>query len=113
LIWAVDVIIVDFPSTALTEAVLTDKPLLVYAGRDWARLVPEARAALVKRAWVSETPEEFEDHVRRFLAAGEFSPLQGPNEEFLHLVGVRGQPHPAAKQMAERITHMVLNGHEP
>lgn len=113
LIWAVDAIIIDFPSTALTEAALTDKPLLVYAGKDWARLLPRAKTALEQRAWVSETPEEFEAQVRQFLSAGKFAPVADPNGEFLRLIGVDGSATRSAERAAEVIAQIALTGRLP
>jgi len=113
LIWAVDAIIIDFPSTALTEAALTDKPLLVYAGKDWARLLPRAKAALEQRARVSETPEEFEAQVRQFLSAGKFAPVADPNGEFLRLIGVDGSVKPSAERAAKVIAQIALTGRLP
>lgn len=108
LIWAVDAIVIDWPSTALTEAVLTDKPLLVYAGRDWARLVPIAKSALQQRAWVSETPDAFETHVRAFLSADDFSPVTSQGEEFLELVGVRQRGPRSAERAAQAIEEAAI-----
>jgi hypothetical protein len=85
LMWVVDAIVVDFPSTAIAEAVLTDKPVLCYAGRDWARMLPDARRALAKRAWVSETPDEFEEQLRDFLRRGDFKPVSAADDEFVRL----------------------------
>jgi hypothetical protein len=59
----VDAVILDFPSTALAEVVMTDKPLVVHAGEQWCPLFPKAEALLRKRALVSSTPEDFEANV--------------------------------------------------
>jgi len=104
LMWAADGIILDFPSTALAEVVLTNKPLLVYADRDWMPLLPSAKLALQKRAWVSESPEEFEVQVRQFLGAGDFSPVTNPNHEFLRLYGT----HMLDGRSAERAAGVIL-----
>ena len=111
LMWAVDAIIVDFPSTAVTEAAVTDRPLVVYAGRDWARLVPEAKAALAERAWVSETPEEFETHVRRLLAAERWPAVrEAEADAFLRIIGVDATQPPAVERAADVICRVLKNG---
>lgn len=108
LMWAADAIVIDFPSTPLHEAALTDKPLLVYAGKEWARLWPKTKDALQQRALVSETPEEFEAQVRAFLTAGQFAPLTNVNQEFLRFVGLESRRQPAADRMADAIEDVVL-----
>jgi hypothetical protein len=103
-----DAIIIDFPSTALTEALMTDKPLLVYAGRDWARMFPRARNALMKRAWVSETPDEFEAQVRQFLTAGNFAPIANPDREFVRRYITYTDDGKSAQRTAQVIAEIVL-----
>ncbi len=103
LIWAVDAIIVDFPSTPLNEVLLTDKPVIAYADRYWARMLPQAKQALQKRALVSETPEEFEEQVACFLAAGNFAPIAHPDNEFLRLYGTHLDDGRSAQRAADII----------
>jgi hypothetical protein len=67
MIHVVDAVIIDFPSTALAEAAMTDRPLAVHAGEQWCPLFPRAKALLKKRALVSSTPEEFEANVNRLV----------------------------------------------
>jgi len=105
LVWAVDAIIIDYPSTPLVEAALTDKPIIVYAGRNWARMPSEAKQALEKRAWVSEAPDEFESQGRQFLTAGNFVPLASPDDEFLRLYAT----HLNDGRSAERAADVILN----
>jgi len=59
LMWAADAIVIDFPSTALLEAVLTRAPILVLADRAAVRLTTEGRDTLRRRATVAETQDEF------------------------------------------------------
>lgn len=113
LIWVVDAIMIDFPSTTWAEALLTDKPLLLHAGGDWGRLLPRAKAALQKRAWVSETPDEFEAQVRKFLSAGDFAPLANPDDEFLRLYVTHLNDGRSAERAAEVIARVVLEGELP
>ncbi len=82
LIWAVDAIVLDHVITAIGEALLTNKPMVVYFPQAES---PEsqAKALLRKRAAVAETPEEFIKQVRAFLQAGQYTELKNPNTEFL------------------------------
>lgn len=85
LVWAVDAIIVDHVVTALSEALLTRKRLVVYdpvlSGCELEP--PEARELLRKRATVAESPDEFVEVVRTFLTVSDFSEINEPNDEFI------------------------------
>ena len=89
LFWAVDAIIVDHAITAMAEALLTTKPLLVYdpSGMSSIPEPPEARALLRKRAIVSGTHQDFLRDIRKFLQEGNFSDLASPNQECLAYYG--------------------------
>lgn len=104
---AVDAIVVDFPSTAIAEVLLTDKPVLCFAGREWARMFPDARQALAKRAQVSETAAEFESQLREFLRRGCYAPLLHPDDEFLRLHATHLNDGHSAERAAEVITQIV------
>ena len=105
---SVDAIIIDFPSTALTEALMTDKPIFVCAGRDWMRMFPRAIDSLKKGAWVSETRNEFEVQVRKFLAAGDFAPLTHADGEFATHYMTYMDDGRSAGRRAEVIVWMAL-----
>lgn len=62
-----DIIVMDFPSTGLLEAALTDKVLIVYADRRSLRLQPAAAALLRRRAAVTETEDDFLGALRAAL----------------------------------------------
>jgi len=103
LMWAVDAVVVDFSATAITEAILTNKPLVLYQGQTWARMVPEAKAALVGRAMISETPDEFERHIRNFLEKGSFDPVTTRATEFIRLYCTHIDDGKSAERMADII----------
>jgi hypothetical protein len=86
LVCAVDAIVLDHPLTALTEALLTSKPMVVYVPKPH-KSSPEAIALLRKRAKVAETPDEFVDAVRRLLRLRNFSDLSAPSDEALRRYG--------------------------
>jgi len=107
LMWAADAVVLDFPSTAITEVLLTDKPVLCYAGREWARMFPEARRALLKRAMVPETPDECEAQLREFLEKRDFTPLVSPDDEFLRLYATHLNDGRSAERAADTICSVL------
>lgn len=82
LLYAVDGIIIDFPSTALSEILLSKKPILVYSDKRYVQMFPEAKLLLQKRAIVKETQKDFLISVENFLKTEEFKEIQYPNNEF-------------------------------
>lgn len=84
---ASDAIIVDMPSTALLEALLTNKEMLVFSDRRCLALRPDARELLRKRVLLTETPEDFLEQLDRFLSKEQFEVLEKPNREFLQVYG--------------------------
>src|SRR6185436_10145081 len=65
LMWAADLIVVDFPGTALLEAVLTTKPIIAFADRDAVQLTNEARDLLPRRVVLAETEDAFMEALRK------------------------------------------------
>ncbi|MGB9643268.1 MAG: hypothetical protein ACPL3Q_08755, partial [Candidatus Ratteibacteria bacterium] len=61
--------IIDIPSTALLEALLTSIPLLVFADSRFITLLDKARQLLEKRAIVAEKPEDFYSRLIEFLSS--------------------------------------------
>lgn len=106
--WAADAIVIDFSATAITEAVVTDKPLVVHAGRDWARMLPQGKTALEGRALISETIEEFETNIRTFLAKGTFEPVTTPAHEFIRLYCTYLEDGRSAERMADVIAELSM-----
>jgi hypothetical protein len=105
LVWAVDAIIVDHVITALGEAALTSKPLIVYdGGSPGVECEPSAaRAALERRAKVAATPAEFVAAIRYFLAANDFSELLEPDDAFLRACVTHQNDGKAADRAADLI----------
>jgi hypothetical protein len=105
LMWAVDAIVVDHAITALSEVLLTNKPLIVYMPKPNAA-GPQAKILLQKRAAVAETPDEFAAHVRALLHAGRYPELENPNDEFLQAYCT----HLNDGRSAERAAEVILDG---
>lgn len=105
LMWDVDAIVVDCTgSTAFAEVMLTNKPVLVYAGRDWAPLLPSAKQALSRRAKVADLPDTFVAMVENLLAAGDYTPCAAEaSDEFLRLYVT----HLNDGRSAERLGHIL------
>jgi hypothetical protein len=108
LVWAVDAIIVDHIITALGEAALTRKRLIVYDGGSPSsdREPPTARAALERRARVASTPEEFVAFTRAFLEANDFSELPEPDDTFLRACVTHQNDGGAVERAADLILSM-------
>ena len=107
LVWAVDSIIVDHPSTALLEVLMTNKPLLVYADKHSLRMFDEAKALLRKRATLVETTEEFVAQVEVFLKDGKFAELSEPDDAFLSAYGTHLSDGLSAMRAANAIETIV------
>jgi hypothetical protein len=87
LLEAADACVIDIPSTALLEALLTPKPVVAYADARFVTLRAEAGELLRRRAVVAEHPDEFLAVLKDFLARGEFSELTDPDDGFLRAYG--------------------------
>ena len=109
LVWAVDAIILDHALTALGEALLTRKRIIVYdGGQPTSELVPpESKVLLRKRAIVGDTPDEFVNQVRSFLEAGDFSEVSEPDDEFLCAYGTYLNDGRSAERAAEVILEIT------
>jgi hypothetical protein len=102
LMWAVDAIVVDHPITALGEVLLTQKPVVAYLPTPNASS-PNAQKLLEERAIVAETPANFIECVRSFLAAGDFSELSSPNDKFLRRYCTYADDGRSAERAADAI----------
>jgi len=87
IMWEVDKIIVDFPSTALLEVILTDKPILAYVEKDSIYMFDSAKQLLRKRVCLAETAEEFISKMDNFLQGADSGEANCTNEEFLMAYG--------------------------
>ncbi len=104
-----DLIVLNFPSTALTEALITDRPILLFADGRSIRMYPEAKAALAKRVMLNETAEGFIATYRKLLASGKFEPVVNPDQSFLQMYGT----HLNDGRSAERALSAILNSPGP
>ena len=87
LLQASDACIIDIPSTALLEALLTNKPVFVFSDSRFISLRAEARTLLQKRVTLSETVEDYLRQLRIFLSQGAFQELEHADREFLRAYG--------------------------
>jgi len=93
-----DLIIIDSPSTTLTQAVLTRARLLVYTGV--YRLAPAAVAALQKRASVFRDFASFLNSLREIIESRHFDNAAFQNYEFAnHYCTFQNDGHPAARMV--------------
>lgn len=99
-----DLIILDFPSTALLEALATRQPIIVLVDSNCIKMFPQAMQRLQGRAIVSETPENFVRDIRSFLARGSIQPLTNPDDSFLQAYGT----HLGDGKSAERVLNWLM-----
>lgn len=107
LIQASDTCIIDIPSTALLEALLTNKPMLVFSDSRFISLRPEARILLRKRVTLSETPEDYLNQLRMFLSQGRFHELEHADREFLRAYGTHLDDGRSAQRAMNALQEIV------
>jgi hypothetical protein len=107
LLHASDACVIDIPSTALLEALLTPKPVLAYADSRFVSLRPEARELLRRRALLSEQPEDFLAQLEGFLGEANFGELAEPDEGFLRAYGTDHNDGRSAERAAEAVTSII------
>jgi len=101
LMWAADAIVLDIPSTALLECLVTPKPLVTFADRRSLRMRPEAKELLRRRASLAETPDEFLAEIRRLLDERRLEDIRDPDDGFLRAYGTyRGDGRSAERAAA-------------
>lgn len=110
LVWAVDAVIVDFPSTGLLEVLMTRKPVLVYADKHSLHMFEDAKTLLRKRAVLAETAEEFVAEVEGFVKNGNFVELPAPDDTFLRAYGTHMGDGCSAVRATEAI-ELILRNH--
>lgn len=86
--WAADLLVVDFPSTTLLQALLSRKPIALLADSRHTQISPEARALLERRVTLAGCADEFLAVLERALLAGDFRDLSEPDESFLRSYGI-------------------------
>jgi hypothetical protein len=82
-----DFIVSCFASTALLEALMSDRTILVLVDPRFVRMHADARRLLERRAHVASHPEELLTTYRRLLAAHDFGPIARPDDAFLREFG--------------------------
>ncbi|MBI4848382.1 MAG: hypothetical protein HY808_07400 [Nitrospirae bacterium] len=82
-----DLIVLNFPSSAMMEALCTNRPLIILVDNRSIRMLPQAKEALGKRAIIAETPQRFIEAIHSFLKRGDFSRIANPDQSFLELYG--------------------------
>jgi CDP-glycerol glycerophosphotransferase (TagB/SpsB family) len=107
LLQASDAFIIDIPSTGLLEALLTSKPIVAYSDSRFIALRPEARALLIKRVILSETPDDFIRQLRLFLNQGNFEKLEHANREFLRAYGAFNDDGNSAQRAATALKEII------
>jgi hypothetical protein len=98
-----DLILLDFPSTALLQAATTDRPMIVLVDARFLRMEPEALRLLRRRAWVGESLDEFMTLAVQFLKKGDFSRLNAPDDEFLQRFGTHRQDGLSAERALDAL----------
>lgn len=112
LVWAVDVIICDYPGTALLEASLTNKPILAYVDRTGLNVSNNSWANLEKRLMLSETRNEFVAAIERFLAEPVLSEVGCPDDGFLKGHATSTNDGQSAARAAKAIARIVCSFQE-
>jgi hypothetical protein len=107
LLQASDAYVIDIPSTALLEALLTPKPILAYSDRRFVALRPEARELLRRRAVVSEMPAEFIRELDAFLSRDSFDELADPDDAFLRAYGTYLNDGHSAERAARAVVEIA------
>jgi len=103
-----DAVIIDIPSTALLEALLTDRPLLIFADSRFITLREKARQLLKKRAIVAEKPEEFYSCLVEFLSS-KFEVLEQVDRSFIQEYGTYLDDGKSAERAFNKILEIIKN----
>jgi hypothetical protein len=106
-----DFIVLAFASTALLEALLTDRRILVLVDPRFVRMRPEARRRLEGRASVASSPAEFVASYRRTLTEGDFRPLPDPDDTFLREYGTHLNDGRSAERALSAIRAPLVPSH--
>jgi len=102
-----DAIVIDLPSTALVEALLTPKPVLVLADSGFITLRPEARTMLEKRVTLAETPDDFLTKLRIFLSSENFPEPPDPDRSYLRSYGTHLDDGLSAERALAALTKLI------
>ncbi len=101
-----DAIIVDIPSTALLEVLLSDKPVLVFSDRRFISIRDEARKLLEKRAMVSQETDDFYRKLKEFLSS-DFSSIKNNDRDFLKVYGTYLDDGKSLERASNKLTEII------
>lgn len=108
---AADACVLDIPSTALLEAMLTSVPLLCHSDSRFITLREEARAPLSRRAILTETSDDFLQELDALLSRQPEQPVKDPDRGFLSLYGTHLDDGQSARRAADEVL-AVIEGEE-
>jgi hypothetical protein len=98
---AADVVVMDIPSTALLEALVEPRRLIVHCDSRFVALRDEARALLTRRVALSETPDEFVRQLETRLGPdGQWDDIDTGDRSFLTAYGTHDDDGRAAAHAA-------------
>lgn len=101
--WAADGIIHEILSTGMTESMLTDRPLILYADRNGDPPSEQTKRMIRKRAILAETLDDFVRHVARMLEAHEYRPIVNPDQEYVERYATYRNDGKSADRAADAI----------
>ncbi len=110
LLQAGDAIIIDLPSTALLEALLSKKPILVFSDRRFLAFDPLARQMLEKRCIVTETADDFLNQLEALVNQQEFRDLENPDRDFLKAFGTHLDDGFSARRSLDFLKNLINSG---
>jgi hypothetical protein len=102
-----DAYVFDIPSTGLLEALLTDKPLFVFADSRFVDFLPQARDLLARRATVHVDAHDLPEALGRFLDMAPFEPLDRPDKAFLRAYGTHLDDGASATRAAAAVRRLA------
>jgi hypothetical protein len=104
-----DAYIIDTPSTALLQALTTEKPVIALVDSFYLRFDPRAAALLRKRAIVKESREEFLREITNFLSRPDWRLPKPVNDEFLMEYGTYLNDGRSTERSVEVLRELALN----
>jgi hypothetical protein len=106
LLRAFDAVVFDIPSTAMLEAMQTDRPMLVMADSRCITLLPEARQSLRRRVRLAEDPDEFIEALGEFLAL-DYEAERNADREFIRSYGTHLDDGHSADRAARAVIELA------
>ena len=101
-----DGIVVDLPSTALLEVLLTDKPIIVFSDKRFICLLAEAKEILSKRAIIEEEITGFFNSLRQFVSS-DLKILKNYDRTFLREYGTFLDDGKSAERALKKIKEIT------